>query len=81
MAGHNDRNRCSPIPVKDWHQRLGGDVTADAIMDRIIHNGITIDTGEYTMRRHHANTTRAKPITNNTQPDVAVMWPWDATLN
>ena len=35
-------------------------MTADAIMDRIIHNGITIDTGEYTMRRHHANTTRAK---------------------
>lgn len=48
-------------PVKDWHQRLG----CDAIMDRIIHSGITIDTGEYTMRQHHANTTRAKPITNN----------------
>jgi hypothetical protein len=23
---------------KDWHQRLGGGVHADAIMDRIVHN-------------------------------------------
>ena len=44
-------------PVKDWHERLGGDVTADAIMDRIVHNGITIDTGEYNMRQHHARQT------------------------
>ncbi|KFI50495.1 hypothetical protein BBIA_1718 [Bifidobacterium biavatii DSM 23969] len=44
-------------PVKDWHERLGGDVTADAIMDRIVHNGITINTGEYNMRRHHAHPT------------------------
>ena len=45
---------CTQYPVKDWHQRLGGDVTADAIMDRIVHNGITIDTGSYNMRQHHA---------------------------
>ncbi|HJG41552.1 ATP-binding protein [Bifidobacterium pullorum] len=45
---------CTQYPVKDWHQRLGGDVTADAIMDRIVHNGITIDTGDYNMRQHHA---------------------------
>ncbi|KFI53966.1 ATP-binding protein [Bifidobacterium biavatii] len=44
-------------PVKDWHERLGGDVTADAIMDRIVHNSITINTGEYNMRRHHAHPT------------------------
>ena len=44
-------------PVKDWHQRLGGDVTADAIMDRIVHNAITINTGEYNMRQHHAHQT------------------------
>ena len=41
-------------PVKDRHGRLGGNVTADAIMDRIVHNAITIDTGDYNMRRHQA---------------------------
>lgn len=46
---------CTQYPVKDWHQRLGGDVTADAITDRIIHNGITIGTGDYNMRQHHAH--------------------------
>lgn len=45
---------CTQYPVKDWHGRLGGDVTADAIMDRIVHNAITIGTGEYNMRRRQA---------------------------
>ena len=48
---------CTQFPVKDWHERLGGDVTADAIMDRIVHNAITIDTGAYNMRQHHAHQT------------------------
>jgi DNA replication protein DnaC len=48
---------CTQYPVKDWHQRLGGDVTADAIMDRIVHNAITIDTGDYNMRQRHAHPT------------------------
>lgn len=43
--------------VKDWHQRLGADATADAIMDRIVHNAITINTGDYNMRQHHAHQT------------------------
>lgn len=47
---------CTQYPVKDWHERLGADVTADAIMDRIVHNSITMDTGTYNMRKHHATT-------------------------
>ena len=38
----------------DWHQRLGGGVHADAIMDRIVHNTIWIDTGNHNMREHTA---------------------------
>ncbi|MEX5263044.1 hypothetical protein RF640_03305 [Kocuria sp. CPCC 205231] len=39
---------------KDWHSRLGGGVHADAIMDRIVHNTIWIDTGTHNMREHTA---------------------------
>lgn len=35
----------------DWHRRLGGGVHADAIMDRITHNAITIETGDVNMRK------------------------------
>lgn len=43
---------CTQYPQKDWHQRLGSGVHADAIMDRIIHNTIWIKTGTYNMREH-----------------------------
>ncbi len=39
---------------KDWHQRLGGGVHADAIMDRIVHNTLWIETGDVNMREHTA---------------------------
>lgn len=35
---------------EDWHERLGGGVHADAIMDRIVHNAVFLDSGEYNMR-------------------------------
>ena len=34
----------------DWHARLRGGVHADAIMDRIVHNAIWLDSGEVNMR-------------------------------
>ena len=48
-------NRASTIfvgqyPVKDWHTRLGGDAHADSILDRIIHNSVTIESGSTNMR-------------------------------
>ena len=43
---------CTQYQQKDWHQRLGSAVHADAIMDRIIHNTIWIETGTYNMREH-----------------------------
>lgn len=39
---------------KDWHQRLGSGVHADAIMDRIVHHTIWIETGGTNMREHAA---------------------------
>lgn len=43
---------------KDWHARLGGGVHADAIMDRIVHNAMWINTGDINMREHTATTGR-----------------------
>ncbi|MDB1196065.1 ATP-binding protein [Bifidobacterium bifidum] len=39
--------------TKEWHSRLGGDTIADAILDRIVHNTVWIDTGESNMRQRH----------------------------
>ncbi|MGP9615320.1 MULTISPECIES: ATP-binding protein [unclassified Brachybacterium] len=47
---------CTQYAKKDWHPRLGGGVHADAIMDRIVHNTIWIDTGNRNMREHAAMT-------------------------
>ena len=41
---------CSQYRVEDWHARLGGGTHADAIMDRIVHNAVTLLTGEVNMR-------------------------------
>ena len=43
---------CTQYTKKDWHQRLGSGVHADAIMDRIVHNTIWVDTGTHNMREH-----------------------------
>nr|WP_241734110.1 ATP-binding protein [Dietzia natronolimnaea] len=39
---------------KDWHQRLGVGVHADAILDRIDYNSLWIDVGTHNMREHPA---------------------------
>lgn len=45
---------CTQYAKKDWHGRLGGDVHADAIMDRIVHHTIWVETGAANMREHTA---------------------------
>ena len=45
---------CTQYAKKDWHQRLGGDVHADAIMDRIVHRTIWVETGDANMREQTA---------------------------
>ena len=41
---------CTPYRQKDWHARLGADVTAEPGMDRIVHNTAWVDMGEMNMR-------------------------------
>lgn len=41
---------CTQFRKEDWHNKLGGGVHADAIMDRIIHNAVFIETGIINMR-------------------------------
>ena len=45
---------CTQYAKKDWHGRLGGDAHADAIMDRIVHRTIWVETGETNMREQTA---------------------------
>ena len=46
---------CTQYSKKDWHERLGSGVYADAIMDRIVHRTIWIETGGTNMREHTAD--------------------------
>ena len=45
---------CTQYRQEDWHSRLGGGVHADAIMDRIVHNAIWVETGSLNMREYCA---------------------------
>ncbi|WP_416347660.1 ATP-binding protein [Cryobacterium sp. 10I1] len=45
---------CTQYAQKDWHQRLGSGAHDDAIMDRIVHNTIWVETGGHNMREHTA---------------------------
>ena len=45
---------CTQYQQKDWHERLGSDVPADAIMDRIVHRTIWVETGDTNMREQSA---------------------------
>lgn len=45
---------CTQFRKADWHQRLGGGIHADAIMDRIIHKAFWYDTGKMNMREFNA---------------------------
>jgi DNA replication protein DnaC len=50
---------CTQYAQKDWHQRLSSGVHADAIMDRIVHNTIWVETGGHNMREHTAGQVKA----------------------
>jgi hypothetical protein len=53
---------CTRYTQKDWHQRLGFGVHADAIMDHIVHNTIWVETGGHNMREHTVGKITAKPL-------------------
>ena len=41
---------CSQYKQSEWVKLLGGNVHSEAIVDRIIHNALTIETGNTNMR-------------------------------
>ena len=43
---------CTQYKKKDWFDRLGGGVPADAILDRIVHNAIFEETSSINMREY-----------------------------
>ena len=43
---------CTQYRKEDWHGRLGGGIHAAAIMDRIVHNAVWIETGSMNMREY-----------------------------
>lgn len=45
---------CTQYREADWHARLGGGIHADAILDRIVHNSVWVETGEMNMREYCA---------------------------
>jgi DNA replication protein DnaC len=52
---------CTQYRKGDWHSRLGGGAHADAIMDRIVHNAVWVDTGSMNMREHLAASPQFAP--------------------
>jgi len=46
---------CTQFRKDDWHGRLGGGTPADAIMDRIVHDSIYIETGSLNMREFYSS--------------------------
>ena len=41
---------CTQYKIEEWHDRLGGNVLADSIMDRIIHGAHMLNAGSLNMR-------------------------------
>ncbi len=45
---------CTQYKKSDEHERLGGKIHADSIMDRIVHDSFRIETGTVNMRKKEA---------------------------
>ena len=43
----------SQFDKSEWHEKLGGGIQADSIMDRIIHNSYTIPSNSENLREHY----------------------------
>lgn len=53
---------CTQYKQSDWHQRLGGGVHADAIMDRIVHGAVFFNSGKVNMREKLGNQKADKSV-------------------
>lgn len=43
----------SQFDKSEWHQKLGGGIQADSIMDRIVHNSYSIPSNNENLREHY----------------------------
>ncbi|MEG0791845.1 MAG: ATP-binding protein [Gordonibacter sp.] len=41
---------CTQYPNDEWHRRMGGGAHAESVIDRIVHNAVTIEMGDVNMR-------------------------------
>ncbi len=55
----------SQYPVDTWHERIGDQTVADAVLDRIIHNAHRIELGGESMRRKKQSITNENHQENN----------------
>ncbi len=42
---------CSQLPLSNWYQALEEGTVADAILDRVIHNGVRVELSGESMRK------------------------------
>jgi DNA replication protein DnaC len=44
----------SQVPVEAWHQLIGDGTIADAILDRLVHNGYRVEMEGESMRKQRS---------------------------
>ena len=49
---------CTLYEQSEWHNRLGGNVQAESVIDRIVHNCVDIVLGDLNMRAYTSPTKR-----------------------
>jgi DNA replication protein DnaC len=47
----------SQLPIENWHENIGDPTSADAILDRLIHNAHKINLKGGSMRKKHSGLT------------------------
>ena len=51
---------CTLYEQSEWHNRLGGNVQAESVIDRIVHNCVDIVLGDLNMRAYTSQTKMKK---------------------
>jgi DNA replication protein DnaC len=50
----------SQLPRETWHEWIGDETLADAILDRLVHNAYKLDLRGNSKRKERGNTTNEK---------------------
>ena len=60
----------SQIPVKFWHETIGNETLADAILDRLVHNAYRLEIKGESMRKTKAQTKQGLQTKTNSKSDT-----------